>query len=42
MGCIFTGRPGAPQEQRFGLEAGVTSARCGKLVEFSFYLLEEA
>ncbi len=41
MGCTLTGRPGAPQEQRSGLEVGITSARCGKLGRFCFYLFEE-
>jgi hypothetical protein len=38
MGCTSTRRSGAPQEQRSGLEAGITSARCGKLGGFFFYL----
>ena len=41
MECLPTGRPGAPQEQHAGLEAGVTSARCGKLSGFCFHLFEE-
>ena len=41
MRCTPPERLGAPQEQRAGLEAGITSARCGKLGVFFFYLFEE-